>query len=249
MAGPEDQLREIGWRKLEAQCYCALVEFGELTASEIAAHINARQEKVYQPLKLLNSKGYVLIQDENPQRYRAQNPRFVIRQERNNFRDDTNEIQRELQEAWEMAAEGIPETTEHAWVLSGKEGMRTEQARLFEDAEDRIVGYDSRLQFSAPYALDALEAKSRDGLEISIVGQENAEERLARLADADVHSSIYKGRQFKNMSFYISDGNEVLLRVSGGRAAVVFTDEYFANIMEFQYERICQEAEPVADER
>lgn len=248
MAGPEDELREIGWRKLEAQCYCALVEFGELTASQIAAHIDARQEKVYQPLKLLNSKGYVLIQDENPQRYKAQNPRFVIRQEREEFRSDTDGIQQELQEAWEMAADGMPETTEHAWVLSGKEGMKTEQARLFEEAEDRIVGYDSRLQFSPPYALDALEVKAEDELEISIVGHENAHERLTRLAGVGIHSNVYTGASVNSLSFYVSDGEEVLLRVSGGKAAVVFTDEYFARVMEMQYERICQEAVRLTNE-
>jgi sugar-specific transcriptional regulator TrmB len=248
MAGPEDELREIGWKKLESQCYCALVEFGEMTASEVAAHINARPEKVYQPLNLLESNGYVLTQGENPRHYKAQNPRFVIQQERNEFRDDTGQIQQSLQEAWEMAAEGLPETTEHAWVLSGKEGMKTEQARLFEEAENKIVGYDTRLQFSAPYALDELEEQANNGVEISIIGRENAEERLTRLADSGIHSYIHSDNTINKSSFYVADGEEVLLRVSDGKAAVVFSDEYFAEIMGVQHKELRQEAHCLNDE-
>lgn len=249
MPGPEDELREIGWKKLEAQCYCALVEFGEMTASQIAAHIGARQEKVYQPLRLLESKGYVLIQDENPQRYRGQNPRFVIQQERNEFKTDTDEIQRGLQEAWEMASEGMPKTSEHAWVLSGKDGMKTEQARLFEEAEHRIIGYDSRLQFSAPYALDTLENKATNGLEVSLIGHSNAEERLSRLATSGVDANIHTESPNDRPTFYVSDGDEVLIRISSGRAAVVLTDENFARIMELEYERILNETERVDNAR
>ena len=143
MLQSRNALREMGWSKLEADCYCALVEYGEMTASDIAAHINARQEKVYQPLKRLESKGYVLIKEENPQRYRAQNPRFVIGEERDSFRSDTDNILKELQEAWETAEEGMTRAGEYAWVLSGKEGMNSYGLQLADwvcsTVKDRLV--------------------------------------------------------------------------------------------------------------
>ena len=245
MAGPEDALREIGWKKIEAECYCALVEYGEMTASEIAAHIRARQEKVYQPLKLLQSQGYVLIQDENPQRYRAQNPRYVISEEREGFQTDTDEILQNLQEAWEMVEEEMPQASENAWVSTGKEGMKTEQARIVEQSEKNLIAFDTRLQFSPPYVLDAIEEQAANEVEVSIVGLEAAEERLTRLGNSGVSSSLYTGDGLPKPSFYVSDGEMVLLNVSGGKATVVFNDKFFAEIMQMEYEELCEEAEPI----
>jgi len=40
MNGAEEVLREIGWGKNEAACYCALVEYGELKASDISTIVD-----------------------------------------------------------------------------------------------------------------------------------------------------------------------------------------------------------------
>jgi hypothetical protein len=95
--------------------------------------------------------------------------------------------------------------------------------------------------------LDALESKA-DELEISITGHSNAEERLSRLATAGIDTNIHSSGNIDYTSFYVADGIEILLRVSNGKAAVVFRDEYFAKTMEMEYERICQEAEHIDNE-
>lgn len=133
----------LGWRKLEAECYCALVRYGEMKASHVADHIDARTEKVYQPLKKLESMDYVVITDSGPKRYKAQNPTFVIRQEREQFQSDTGAVLEDLQEGWERTQEGNQSTDDHAWVASGTDGMKIETEKLISQARESIAGFDT----------------------------------------------------------------------------------------------------------
>jgi sugar-specific transcriptional regulator TrmB len=221
------------------------VRYGELSASDIAAHIDSRQEKVYQPLRQLESQGYVLIQEENPQIYKAQNPRFVIEQEREEFRSDTDGILQDLEEAWEMAEEGLTRVDDHAWLLSGKNGMNTEQSNLFSEADESVIGFDSQFHLRPPYSLENIEEQSRSGVQICLVGHENATDGLNRLSASDIDTYIISKSDISKPSFYVADGKRVLLNVSDGRATVVFDDREFATIMTEEFESILNRAEPI----
>jgi len=240
MSSAEDYLRNtLNWRKLEAQCYCALVRYGEMKASTVASHTSTRPEKVYQPLNNLVSNGYAILTNSNPKTFKAQNPTYVVGEEREEFERHADVILQDLQEGWERTLEGVPETGDHARVASGKDGMKTEQGRIISNAEESIWAFDTRFQLTSPKVIEEIEDCIDRGLDVRLLTTEGAEHDVSFLHDQGAKTGIID--EPTSSSFYVVDGSEVLMNVSRRRATVVFEDEYFADIMREQFEDMFQQ--------
>lgn len=233
MNGAEEVLREIGWGKNEAACYCALVEYGELKASDISTIVDIPSSKVYSEMQKLVNRGYVRERGD-PKRYAAQNPRYVIREERAEFNDQLGEVEQELQEAWEIQEDSSPPSESHAWVLSGRQGMNSQLARLIDLAEGHLAGFDNRLPLTTPETLDELVETAEDGLEVRLVGRSNATDRLSRLASAGADVRVVNEAQ--KTSFYVADGEYLLLHANSGKSTVVFKDDFIGSVMMEEFE-------------
>lgn len=232
-----DALRELGWGKTKAACYCALVEYGEMKASEIAGHTDTRQEKVYNPLKRLDNEGYIIVVDTNPKRYEAQNPKFVIDQERQKFSEDTDEILEDLEEAWARSREGMSSTSEYAHVLSGSGGLRTARSEVISDASDSLHIFDRDFALLSPDDIDEIQSLAEDGADVRVVSKDSEQLDYVEQAGAKV-------RCFENISkpsFYIADESKVLLSISGNKATVVFEDRYFTKIINKEFQQLYQQ--------
>lgn len=236
-----DALRDLGWGKSKASCYCALVQYGEMKASEIANHTGLRQEKVYNPLSRLENEGYVYLTGSNPKRYKAQNPRYVMDQEKEKFKEDTNQILEDLEEAWARSEEGIPTTGDHARVLSGKGGMRTGKSEIIEKATDSLDIIDSQFALTSPKDIEGIESLLEEGAKVRIVAQES--EQTSHLQE--IGANIHHPENIINSSYYIADELWVMLNVSNRRATVMFEDRYFADIITKEFQEIYQEDERV----
>lgn len=233
-----DALRELGWGKAKASCYCALVQYGEMKASEIANHAELRQEKVYNPLTRLKNQGYVFLTDSNPQQYKAQNPRFVIQEERQQFEADTDSILEGLEEAWARSSEGITPIGEFAHVLSGKSGFRTGRSEIIDEANKSLYIADDRFAMISPNDSEALESLQADGADVRILAPQSEKSTYMSDIGADVQCRDSNNKP----SYYIADKNTVMLNVASGRATVMFEDQYFAGIITSQFEEEYQEA-------
>lgn len=224
-----DELSRLGWGKYESACYHALVKFGEMKASQVAARIDAQPAKVYQPLNSLHEQGYVKIRGENPKKYVAQNPRHVIEKERERFESESDEILESLEEAWEVQIERGPDADDSAWVLSGQDGMNTELRNLIEDAEDSIVGFDTRLAWATRDVIEALEEALEDDIDVSIVGTPHSSDTLERLETSGATTSVADNHN--RSSYYVVDENRVLLNIGTQDATLSFEDSDVARIM------------------
>jgi len=224
-----DELSRLGWGKYESACYHALVKFGEMKASQVAARIDAQPAKVYQPLNSLHERGYVKVRGENPKKYVAQNPRHVIEKERERFEAESDEILESLEEAWEVQIERGPDADDSAWILSGQDGMNTELRNLIEDAEDSIVGFDTRLAWATRDVIEALEEALEDDIEVSIVGTPHSSDTLGRLEESGATTSV--ADDHNRSSYYIVDERRVLLNIGTQDATVSFEDSDVARIM------------------
>lgn len=239
-----DALRDLGWGKTKAACYCALAEYGSMKASEIAAHIDTRQEKVYNPLKRLDSEGYVLTWNENPTQYEAQNPRYVIDEERRRFEDDTDVILEGLEEAWARSQQGLTRTEEFARVLSGVEGMRTSKSRIIDEANETLALFDRQLAQTPPYTITRIEEMADAGKDVRIVA--DSFDRLEHLEEFGV--SVAYCDSITRPSFCIADEKTVLLNVANQRASIVFEDTHFARIMMQEFEDRYRSSEGLRNE-
>jgi sugar-specific transcriptional regulator TrmB len=224
-----DELSRLGWGKYESACYHALVKFGEMKASQVAARIDAQPAKVYQPLNSLHEQGYVKIRGENPKKYVAQNPRHVIEKERERFESESDEILESLEEAWEVQIERGPDADDSAWVLSGQDGMNTELRNLIEDAEDSIVGFDTRLTWATRDVIEALEEALKNEIEVSIVGTPHSSDTLERLEGSGATTSVADNHN--RSSYYVIDEKRVLLNIGTQDATLSFEDSDVARIM------------------
>lgn len=224
-----DELSRLGWGKYESACYHALVKFGEMKASQVAARIDAQPAKVYQPLNSLHEQGYVKIRGENPKKYVAQNPRHVIEKERERFESESDEILESLEEAWEVQIERGPDADDSAWVLSGQDGMNTELRNLIEDAEDSIVGFDTRLAWATRDVIEALEEALKNEIEVSIVGTPHSSDTLERLEGSGATTSVADNHN--RSSYYVIDEKRVLLNIGTQDATLSFEDSDVARIM------------------
>ncbi len=74
-----ENLKKLGLNGYEANVYITLVGLGEATAREISENGTVPRPKVYDTVRRLEEKGFVEVQQGNPARFRAMDPRKVIR--------------------------------------------------------------------------------------------------------------------------------------------------------------------------
>lgn len=242
----EEVLRELGWGKNEAACYRALVEYGEMKASDIGTIVDLASSKVYPELQKLVKKGYVLERGEDPKIFAAQNPRYVIRQEEDKFETQIDVVSEELQEAWEIQEESSPPSEEHAWILSGRAGMNTQFARIIDFTDHVLCGYDGRLPLTTPETFESLVNRVEDDMELRLIARENARERLLRLKDAG--GAVRRSEEIEKSSFYIADNKYLLININGGKSTIMFRDKHYAEMMIEEFERLFAESTQVQHE-
>jgi sugar-specific transcriptional regulator TrmB len=75
-------LRELGLSGYEARAYATLLAMGELTPQEVSKASNIPYTKVYEVLKRLEAKGWVVAVSRSPLVYAPRRPGEVLAQER-----------------------------------------------------------------------------------------------------------------------------------------------------------------------
>ncbi|MCD2201378.1 hypothetical protein LPA44_16020 [Halobacterium sp. KA-4] len=234
-----DELSRLGWGKYESACYHALVKFGEMKASQVAARIDAQPAKVYQPLNSLHEQGYVKVRGENPKRYIAQNPRHVIEKERERFESESDEILESLEEAWEVQIERGPDAEDSAWVLSGQDGMNTELCNLIKEADESIVGFDTRLAWATRDVIEAIEKALENNIDVRIIGTPHSSETLDRLEKSGATTNV--ADDHNRSSYYVIDEERVLLNIGTQDATLSFEDSDVASIIVNDFQAHAQE--------
>jgi len=75
---------------------------------------------------------------------------------------------------------------------------------------------------------------TENGLEVRLVGRSNATDRLSRLADAGADVRLVNEAQ--KTSFYVADGEYLLLHANSGKSTVVFKDDFIGSVMTEEFE-------------
>jgi len=216
-----------------------------MKAKQIARETDINRSKIYEPLGILEEKGYVKIVDQNPQIYAAQNPQFVIKEERRAWEENSQEVRAQLQEAWEVNQE-YEARSDSAWVTRGRSGRRQEIDKAINSAEDSIKFYDNRLfRLSRPIQQNLVDA-ARGSTEVEAISGSQSRDELKRLQSAGAQSIQYT--EMEKTSFYIIDSSIVVLLPSDGENSVVIEDEDITRIITSEFERLAQKANEVTTE-
>lgn len=96
MGDPEMYLHEMGFSDYEAAAYLALLRNGKGTANEVAQAGDIPQSRVYDVLKKLETKGFVVTQPGRPKKFGAVDPGSAIDQfgeyKENQFQSEFEEV-------------------------------------------------------------------------------------------------------------------------------------------------------------
>ena len=116
-------LEALGLTGKEAEAYLNLLRHGASTAQQVSQLLGVQYPAVYRILQSLQSKGWIDVSQERPNRYRARAPRIVAEEARQSRQDDliaAAEVVSEMKEA-PPAKDRSADTD--LWIYKGAESI------------------------------------------------------------------------------------------------------------------------------
>ena len=181
-----DLLQDLGLKEYEAKCFAALTRLPTGTAKEISDSAEVPRTRVYEAVRVLESKGLVEIQQGNPQYFRALSVNEAVVVLANHYSSRIDELDRALHdiegeaerpeqdshEVWSLttttsiaarANEMVRAGTEEIFLIVGTKGMLTDD--LYESLNEA----DSA---GADVIVGAIEPKTRESIRDRVPGAE-----------------------------------------------------------------------------
>ena len=133
-------LQELGLKEYEAKSFVALARRQSGTAKDIAESSEVPRTRVYDAVRVLESKGLVEIQHSNPQQFRAVSVDEAVDTLLAEYQRRTDTL-RETLRGLDPVDEDEESTkvTHEVWALSGRSGVQNRTSRMIESAEREVV--------------------------------------------------------------------------------------------------------------
>ncbi|ODR80257.1 transcriptional regulator [Haladaptatus sp. W1] len=185
-------LQQLGLKEYEARCFVALARLPKGTAKEISETSEVPRTRVYDAIRVLETKGLVEIQHSNPQQFRAvpiEEAAETLRQEYESRTDTLVEALTAIEPAESNG--GDEEITHEVWALSGTTAITNRTQQLIDAAGREIVFIVGREDVVTDELLEQLQEALDTGLDVLIGTQtEDLREQVAEaLPDANVFVS------------------------------------------------------------
>ena len=187
-----DLLQNLGLKEYEARCFVALARLPKGTAKEISDISEVPRTRVYDAIRVLETKGLVEIQHSKPQQFRAvpiEEAAETLRQEYESRTDTLVEALAAI-EPTELNG-GDEEITHEVWALSGTTAITNRTQQLINAAGREIVLIVGRDEVITDELLKQLQAAVDTGLTV-LIGTQTEEIRAQvaeTLPDAEVFVS------------------------------------------------------------
>nr|WP_076433232.1 helix-turn-helix domain-containing protein [Haladaptatus litoreus] len=185
-------LQQLGLKEYEARCMVALARLPKGTAKEISEISEVPRTRVYDAIRVLETKGLVEIQHSNPQQFRTvpiKEAAETLRQEYESRTETLAEAMAAIEPAESNGGdEGI---THEVWALSGTTAITNRTQQLIDAAGREIVLIIGRDEVVTDKLLDQLQQALDTGLDVLVGTQtEDIREQIAEaLPDAEVFVS------------------------------------------------------------
>lgn len=184
-------LQQLGLKEYEARSFVALSRLGSGTAKDISEVSDVPRTRVYDAVRVLESKGLVEIQHSSPQQFRPVSIEAATTTLLDEYESRTERLESILGELAETPLPTEHEVVHEVWSLSGTSALTARTGELLEEADNEVVlvvGNPS--VFSADLAADLRAARDR-GLSV-IVGTVSPDLRATvedEVADIEVFES------------------------------------------------------------
>lgn len=131
-------LQELGLKEYEAKSFVALTRLPRGTAKEISEHSAVPRTRVYDAIRVLESKGLVETQHSSPQQFRAVDIDEAVATLRSEYEERIEVLEKTLQ-GLDSVVDDRAESTHAVWALSGSSAITSRTQQLIDDATREIV--------------------------------------------------------------------------------------------------------------
>jgi len=133
-------LKELGLTEYEVQAYVALVDGGQMAASDISSKSGVPFSRVYDVLGRLEEKGFIQVQRGRPTQYVAKAPTEIVRLVRLALQEKIEKsgkaVIEELQPRFERETQA---TTRDVWLLHGRAAILAKALEMVTVAKDEVL--------------------------------------------------------------------------------------------------------------
>jgi len=223
-----EALRELGLSEYEARAYAALLAMGELTPQEVSRASNVPYTKVYEVLKRLEAKGWVVAVSRSPLLYAPRRPEEVLAQERRRAEEKLRRAEERLK-----ALERAGAVATGIYVLRSFAALVRAVRSIVAESEEVLA------MLSTPQLLKEIEdllakARVRGVIEASVQTPRHGEWKRVPLI---IPLDMVIGDRAKLVLHF------GLLSPHGGPSGVLVLDEEVASAASKYFERIWEAAE------
>jgi sugar-specific transcriptional regulator TrmB len=134
-----ESLQQLGLKEYEAKAFVALSRIPKGTAKDVSEVSDVPRTRVYDAIRVLETKGLVEIQHSSPQQFRAVSIDEAVDTLRREYEERAESLRRTLRDLEQVSAEEGTEVTYEVWSLSGTQAMANRTRQLVEDADREVV--------------------------------------------------------------------------------------------------------------
>ncbi|WP_255193306.1 TrmB family transcriptional regulator [Natronobeatus ordinarius] len=182
-------LQQLGLKEYEARCFVALTRLPKGTAKEISENSDVPRTRVYDAIRVLESKGLVEVQHSSPKQFRSVPVGEAAETLRQEYESRTETLVDLIETIAPASGDDDREVTHEVWALSGSPSIANRTRQLVEGAGREVIFVAGRGDVVTEELLEELHAARDAGLTV-IVGA-STEEMQGALQDALPDTDVF----------------------------------------------------------
>jgi len=184
-------LQELGLREYEAESFVALTRTTSATAKDISTISDVPRTRVYDAVRVLESKGLVEVHHTSPQVFRAVSVDAAIDILRREYQSQTDRLQTILHRLEPIPLEEEPDVSQEVWSISGKKAIYSHINSLLNEADSEIVVLFGQEALMSDTVIQLLQdvSDTNVSLTIGITSEQTSDKLSSTLPDAEVFTS------------------------------------------------------------
>src|SRR6056297_531397 len=215
-------LQKLGLKEYEAKSFVALSRRQSGTAKDINETSEVPRTRVYDAIRVLESKGLVETQHSNPQVFRAVSIDEAVNTLQSEYVKRTESLRTTLNGLEPIDGDDQTEATHEVWSISGNEGITSRTRQLIEGAtEELLIVIGHRSVFTDQLA-DALQSAKERGVSV-VIGTVDEDLRTA-VQDALPNAEVFvSGLDWLSHSPLPGDNTEISRLLLVDREAILLS--------------------------
>ena len=239
-------LEKVGLTSYETRTYIALVNTGELNASELSHESGVPYSKIYEVLGTLEEKGWIDSDDSRPTNYIAESPSTALEATKQNldteFSSNQNSILSELVPLYEKS--GTSEKPD-IWFISGVMNIVSKIMEMVENCREEVmIAVPQAGEEIVKQALPKLRQLHDKGIEITILTSDELDKEslisISRVANVKVKKGLFGGGIISDKRYVVillgpeissSNSSELVAIWADHSGLAGFAREYFEYLL------------------